>query len=143
MQIFSITGYAQQATTSFFRSTNGWYSVTGDYQDGAGNRRLFIRRNVPFAKSTTFRRFVTNAADTEVLVTDNGVFDTCYINSGSMDQETFDVRVPNIGTSGSFANFKSLSATAKVINHHQSGQLYSIENSVSGTTVTTTGTRKF
>lgn len=143
IQIFSVTGYAQQATTSFFRSTNGWYSVTADYQDGAGNRRLFIRRNVPFAKSTTFRRFVTNAADAEVLITDNGVFDTCYINSGSMDQETFDVRVPSIGTSGAFANFKTLSATPKVINHHQSGQLYSIENSVSGTTVTTTGTRKF
>ena len=143
IQIFAITGYPQQATTSFFRSTNGWYSVTGDYQDGAGNRRLFIRRNVPFAKSTTFRRFVTNAADTEVLVTDNGVFESCYINSGSMDQETFDVRVPSIGTSGAFANFKTLSATPKVINHHQSGQLYSIENSVSGSTVTTTGTRKF
>lgn len=143
VQIFSCTTMAVGGFQNKHTNTIGWYKVTGDYQTGAGNRRLFIRGVLIPSSSVSYRRFITAASDANLACSTNTLISSSYFNSGSLGTKSFDLTVTSIGSAASFANLSALTTAYKKINHQQASELYAIEQSVSGATVTLTPTKIF
>lgn len=143
LQIFSSTTVDIGGYQSRYANNIGWYKVTIDYQTGAGNRRVFIRGMIPTASSVSFRRLTANFADGSYSGSTNTVFSSCYLNVGGLYSKTYDTPISSIGSAATFANLAALTTAAKRVNHQQGVELYSIEQSVAGATVTLTPTKIF